>query len=616
MKKYIAILSSYWGWLAAVLVGLAVFYIGNIPYSDAQLAADEFNGDFAFHGYLHYPEDMDSYRVFTAQSARGQWLFSNPVMPDAQSGSYVNVVWLVAGKIQWLTGCSFGTIVTLLRFFGTMLLACGIFYFLRRILGRPLRAVVGTIGVFAVSGLGWVAMIPSELPNSLGEESPFLQFVYSSYFYIGSIFKALFVRQAGMRMPVPDTYTEVSAFFQSFLVPHAAIAVGLTLLVVALYADGFVLKSSRRRYAAAILLLVLQTIRPYEGFTVFGFLAVLESGYLISQVLKKRLALRTVKTFLAVLWQRCWPLLPSALMLVYYRWLMFHTPIWRAWGSGNTYPPPPGELFFLAFFWGLVGLSLLSLWLFAGGFRKKRVTTAKDCGKDPVIISRPLAAVLLGYATWHIILLYGLGLSIAWRTSAPLGVVAPMALMVAGYVIFDWLVQSLKLHRYASRAIAAVVLVSMLVLVVPSSIHAYIHAQDISKKFNRYYFIETVVNDAMDWAGKNLPAGSTVFTHGHYGLKIPAYGDLKVMLWHKDITPYFNAKKADYASFYNNDNRESRIRLLDAYDIDFIMQGPIDLKYAVNPDLDTADYLQKIFDNEFVKIYRVLPETFYPKDAE
>ena len=617
MKRYFMWLKTWRGALAAMALGLAVFAVGSIPYDDARQAADAFNGDFVYHGYLHYPEDMDSYRVFTAQSARGQWLFTNPVMPDRQSGSYVNLLWLAAGKIQWLTGCPFGCIVSLLRLVAALLLAGAIYYFLRRILVLRRRALVGTFMVFLTSGLGWAAMVPAEIPVALKDESPVMRFLYMGYFYLGSLFKWLFVRSAGPRMPSPDLYTEVSAFFQAAWVPHVAVAVGITLLVVALYADGFVRRLPRRRYAAAGLLFILQMIRPYEGFAVFGFLVLLELGFAISLLVRKRLAFRQPGRLFFFLCDRLWPLAPSFLILGYYRWLLYTSPTWRAWGGGNTYPPPSGELFLLAFFWALVGLSLLTLWLFAGGFRKKKQSRASDGKKagcaDAVPTSRIMATVLLGYGMWHIILLYGLNLSFAWRTSAPLGVVGAMALVVAGYVIYDWAVRSLCLKHVTAYIAGTALLLIAAVLVVPSNIQSFTQAEDISKTFNRYYFMEAVVDDAMDWAGKNLPVDSMVFTHGHYGLKLPAYGDLKVMLWHKDITPYFRAKKADYAAFYSTEDRARRIRLLNAYHIDFIMQGPVDVKWARYPDLDGEDYLTKIYDNGFVKIYRVIPEMLQPQ---
>ncbi len=591
---------DWWGLAIVLVAAVGLFWLTELPYQYADKTALSHDGQWVFSGYLHYPEDMETYKAFMAQSARGRWLFIEPAFKEKQHGAYFNLLWLIGGKLQWLFGASFDSVFAFFRLLGWVLLLLGVYLLLRHIVRSSVGAAfLALLSVF-VSGIGWVSILPSKVPQAVQDYSPALRTTYMFFFHIGSWLRALLSLPEHLP-PSPDIYTETSGFFQAAWLPHVAINIGL-LLVAAYFLLGLLRPDGRGRPTFALPGLIgaaIVLIRPYEFVPFFG-LYLLVAGFVAYSAYRKEgraAAVLVLKN--AGLWA-----LPSLAGAIYYAWLVYVNPLWRVWGTANSYPAPDVLIFLRAFFWGLVAyVALTAAMLYrvlVGKLRKKKLPAGS--------FEHSAVGLFVLWVLFVLVAIYSGIFGFAWRLTAAFGILVSVGLAIALYRLGFVPLFALLKNRMVSVLVSVVVSLAVFVLVSPSNLHSYIEKFEISNRFNRYYFLERPVKEAMEWAGANVPAGSVIFTHGFYGLKLPSYGDFRPVLWHKDQTPLFVQRKADYYAFLNTDIPEDRERILGYYGVDVVFWGIVDRNQSQYPNLDGLPFLSKIYENEFVSIYAVLKD--------
>jgi len=336
-------------------------------------------------------------------------------------------------------------------------------------------------------------------------------------------------------------------------------------------------------------------IRPYEGLSFLGlcFLTLIPV-----YIARRKENLRF--NILILL-----PIITMTLILTYYYYLFFVNPYWRVWGEGNLYPPPSFDQFRFAFFFGFYGTILLAVFTIGSALKDKFAKKQAAAAAGERGARRKLIYILIAWVGWHIFLLYGGFLTFAWRTTAPLGLIAPIAMAIFAESFFLGKISALIKNKAVNSTIFAVCIVAILAFSTPSNMHSIAERYEDVNEFNRYFFIEKDTVEAFKWAGENLPPKAKVLTHGHYSLKLPSYGDIRPILWHKDQTPDFKMRLDDYARFNNSESDADREAILAFYDVDFLFRGPLDEKWGTDYDYDSFPLLKKIYSNKLVSIYKI-----------
>ncbi len=370
IRKFLhrADLSSARFWIPAALFAFAV---GSLP---TLYALGQQDGQHVFRGYLHYPEDMESYAMWMRQAANGAWLFVNPYEFADHPAVYFNSLWLFCGKLMGIFGLSFGTMLQLLRLGGSFVLAAG-FFRLTRVLfpdtdNRPL------LGLFLLgSGFGWLFRVL---------ETPLVS---------------------------PDVYTELYPFVQTALVPHAALAHGLLLFALEAAVRSERTGDLRPALCSGLLLFLLGTFRAYEPAV---GLAVLGAWFAVRFSFRSEHRAAVAKRALVCL-------IPPLIPLVYTGWLTRFSTGFSVWSRTNVYPPPDVLSMALALGVLLPAGIVFALQTFVLSVRRP------DSARPPD--SRGFPTLWLIVAT---LLMFGGFLPFAWRTCAPF--TTPFFLALGGLV--------------------------------------------------------------------------------------------------------------------------------------------------------------------------------------
>ena len=323
-----------------LLVIVVLLGTGGIPYLTALGNED---AQHVFSGYLHYPEDMDSYAMWVNQSASGAWLFSNRYDSSRPAPAYFNPLWLISGKLRSLFGLSFGAILQLLRLFGGAMLLL-VFW---RLLGEfkvPDSQRLAGLCLFAFGGgLGWLYH-----PLSLAA-------------------------------PPPDLYTELFPFVQVTLVPHVAVSHALFLAAMAMVLRAEREKSPAWSLSAGGLLFLLGSFRVYD--LVVGCCTA--ALFLLPGLFTGDHRVKKLTRAAAVL-------LPPVPILFYAWWLSTKAPGFSIWSETNIYPPPPVHSL-------LLGVGLVSFGA-AGWFATVIRRPLRMSKPDSLVLAWLLAAWFLMYS--------------------------------------------------------------------------------------------------------------------------------------------------------------------------------------------------------------------------
>lgn len=503
--------------MAALLFG-----VGWIPYHAASSAQGP---EHVFHGYLHFPEDMDSYAAFIRQSHDGATLFHNPYAPDNPAPVYWNSLWWLAGKFQPREGIQFPATVQTLRLVAIALLVAGFWALTGQLGMRRATRLMGLVWFGFGAGLGWLAeFIP--LPAA----------------------------------PV-DYYTELFPFFQATFVPHAGIAHGLLLLLLATVLLADKRESPGYHLLAALLMGLLGSFRPYEMIVA----ALLIALWGILRLIQTRQRATLLATWLV--------LLPALGWGLYWFWLSRWAPGFEVWSESNTYPPPPLYLLLLGVGFPLLGLlaAPLAHW------------------KSPPQAPTAFRFVWLWLGVALLLMLGGV-LPFAWRTCAPFA--TPFVLLAL-----------LGLERLVASEKRRTVLVLVLLLASLASNGVVLASKlDEIRQQSPYYFQPPEVLRAMRWLGENYP-GAVVMTHGHIGMKLPAHGPLFAITGHKDMTADFVTKRFDYHRFINAPGPREAEAVLDRWRVDTVFYGPLDRRFGTF-DPGALRGWRQLLENRLVAIYQ------------
>ncbi|MBC8230641.1 hypothetical protein H8E77_13920 [bacterium] len=525
--------------LAIYILGILLFtytpyFIGHVK----PIPSKEFNEHLVFY------DDMNSYLSYVKQSANGRWLFQNQFTPEEHSGVFINLKWLVLGKISRIFKTSLRTDFQIERIVGAITLIFGFYLlsslFIQNKFVRKVALLVFSLG----GGFGWIYILSLAVQKLFHSDILTIPFVPR------------------------DTSSGLHPFFQMMLNPHFSIAHGILLLTYSLYTIGEMKNDVKYYVFSGISCAVLGFVRPFDMLVCF--LAVFMFVILL-YISKRELSLH--QTFLRFL-----PILMGLPVMLYNLYVFKLHPVFKWWNIQNVFTERP--LMILLFSMGFVPFLVLNN---IGGFANLREKETKN-----IFLIGTIAAIsVLAFSTPFL------------KFAPQFGTIWMGSLVIFGIMKVEKpLLSALSRKRYIYFLLFAFLLVN-------SFTSIWLLKWKCDEVWQGKHHTDSRLITAFDWLEENSSPSDIVLSSYPTGNKIPRYSGNKVFCGYGYNTVDFNGKINAVKQFFNLETSDKyRLDLIKKYKIEYLFHGPSERaigKYI--PEI--SPFLKQVYQNDIVMIYSV-----------
>lgn len=534
-------------WKMVAWLSLAVIIITTIPIAVgfiAQPAGKIFTGFQTTN-----TTDTPVYYSWIEQARNGHFLFSNLFTPEEEPRFIFDPFWLAVGFLAKISSLSGFLAYQLARFFLIpVFLAVAytfISYFFQDI-GR--RKMCLFFLVFA-SGLGGLVWLTVNLLEPL----------------IWDIWLA----------PMDLWVAESTTFFPLYHSPHFTASLTCTISIFLLMLLSFDQKKIIYSVAAGFVALFLFTFHPYHVPTIIGVLGIY---LLVQSIYDKKIRWDIVKhsSVAGVI---------ASPAVLYHFWIL--SAFWtRQQHALQNNLITPGLINF-ALSYGLI--LIFSFFGIAAITLKKN----KD-GKDLFLLVWWTAQLVFPYLP-----IFNFQRKLLEGTHFVLVITA-----IVGLALLKKLIEErLGRGKIFTNPIALIIIFSVSLgltnyTIIARDTHSYLGQLSLSYLTREKY-------EAMAWFRENTPENSVIFSTYANGNLIPAFGLRKVYLGHWGMTADAKTKEIWVNLFFTKYGREQQGYFLKTNLIDYLFYGPEEKKFKkFTPD--QANYLEKVYQNNEVEIYKVL----------
>lgn len=534
-----------------LLIALTVITAQQMPYVLGHLWA---RSGTEYTGLLINVED-GGYLSKIGQGMAGVWLYRNPFTTEEHAPVFIQVFYLTLGHLA--QGCNLSAVAVwhVARVGTSLILAIVLFAFISQWLHDPTQRRVAF--VLGLLGAGW-------------------DFVWFPF----EVFDPLSAAPLDWRMP------ESHLFFSMLTYPHYAVNITLTIVVLwcvwRVWNDGL---SSVTRWILILIAGVSNTllVLVYPFFLLVP-LSVLSVGYVW-------LVWRARK----ILWQQAVRgavvfLLPMPLLL-YYLNVLITNPVMRLWDAQAVTLSPNPIHYLLSY----APYLIVGLW----GFKRNIVTRSRLA----LLWIWIVVIALLVYTPVNPQRRFIQGLHV------PMTIVAVNGLYGAVLPWFErtrFFVALCRRPRYSGGGVRNLVVIVFLCITSLASMYVWLGGIVQSAVIQPYPFFRPIAElQAMDWLRANTSPSDAVLSSYWTGSFIPARAGNRVFVGHLYETIYFAEKRAAVEKFFDATMDDvSRITLLRDYHIAYVFWGKAERELGAF-DPERASYLQRVFANDEVRIYRV-----------
>lgn len=462
-----------------IFVSLCALLLTEIPYKACRDAAP---AGSVFIGQIAVAEDINSYYSFMRQAALGHIVFSNTMTYIDHRPVFVNVEFLVLGKLMGWFGWSPQTVFEVWRVAGVFALIAGFATLAHVALHSEFQRRVALVLCAFGGGFGWLLTIFARM--GLLSIRPGLD----------------------LQNPALDLNSGIQPFLQMARNPHFSLPHGTFLLAFAC----MVLAERTRRakwYGIAGIIAVLHGLmRPYDLISLFTILPVF---ILLECAWARRVEWR---------WNmvRSAPLVLTAPLLLYYAYLFSVHPVFKYWASQGGHPAP------IPVHWHLVSLGL-ALVLFIG-----RVLRARS---QP--IATPDERLVLVWGASLIVLFHSYRFVPFMPYTPQLAVPSVTPLIVIGVTLLPTL-KGMAAHQRRYWLAMGVLLVSANALSTP----VYLRQESRRAPADPLHYIRTADIDAVAWLNNHTRETDVVLAKYPYGTRISQYLNARVAVGHWALSPH------------------------------------------------------------------------------
>jgi hypothetical protein len=543
---------QYWEWVWIAGWSIGILILLSLPYLyGVYLSTPEKQ----FGGFVLGIEDGNSYLGKMRLGAGGVWSFHIFYTSEAHAGAYIFLFHLLLGKLARVSGLSLILVYHLARlFFGGFLLIT-VYYFTAFFTSLvPVRRLVFLL-VALGSGLGWLIL-------SLGAVERF-------------------------GLPLDFYSPEAFSFHLLFGLPHLALAESLLL-----WSFLFVLVAWERQnfwfaiFAGLVLL----------GMTLIAAFYIIVAGAVIATALIGRSLQRwsTRSMSGAQLVRAGWNELKLATVALlfalpyclYTAYIFSTNMVFRSWAEQNVIVSPSPLHYILAF-------GLLAVLAICGGWREWKSKSSLSS----LLISWCLVVPILVFIPFNLQRRLTLGFQV------PLSI---LAVLGGWWLLFERknLITQPGSQGWRIVSLIFVALLSFSNLFILAGTFIQVHQQPPA------IFHPGAEVAAAEWLGTQIAGDEVVLAAYETGNILPAYSQVRVFVGHGPETIRSGEKRELVRRFFTATTSEFwRKQLLFDYGIHYLYYGSRERSLGAF-DPAEATYLEMIFDNGSVQLYRVqdIPE--------
>ncbi|MBI1281954.1 MAG: hypothetical protein GC179_27765 [Anaerolineaceae bacterium] len=548
-------------WLYLSIFIVVLLAITAIPYFYAQRLA---GADKHFMGIVFNIPDHFQYFSWMRES-QTKFLVPNQLTPEYSTPLLFNLLWWVLGRIDSVTHLGYANLYQITRLVAGAFAAFSVFWFCGLIFTNRAKRWTAFLIAMLASGLGWVMIVVKFLTKA--DNAPFPFTIYTS---------------------------EPNSFFTVMSFPHFTIATALITLVF-----GMVLLAQRTqklRYAwyGAIICLILTLQHSYDFFTICGVIAMYG---LFLWIRDRKFPLYILKVGIIIVIVAVWPALQAF-------YITTADAVWKGvlsqFDNAGAWTPAP---YLLPILMGIA-------WLLAIWSIKIRMPW-KD--RDDTHL------FLLAWFLSHFILIYlplnfQIHLLSGWQVV--IGVLATIGLYTR---VLPLLQRMFKNTSPARLALIATVI--LLVLVVPTNLYLvgqrFLDIKRASEQAeipddptspsasDNRLFISNGEYSALKYLETQVKSDDVVLANLGMGQFVPAITGARTFIGHWAQTLKFKDKFAMVQTFYNEATPDAdRQALLNTYKVTYLIYSPEEAQLG-KFDPSKASYLQQVFDEGNVKVYKV-----------
>lgn len=531
------------GILAGLLLGLALFAAGTLPYADAWATAPP---HLVYTGILFDVPDHAQYWTWIAESRRSLFI-ANTMTPEVNAAVFVNpMMWLLA-RVQEGAGLSFAALMQVWRAMAALLLGVAIVGAMRCFVpdaaARRSAIWVAVIG----SGFGWSLVVAKRV---LGlPDVPFPQDIY---------------------------IVEPNTFFASFAYPYLALAQGLVLVTMLGIWKAHEESGPSGWILAAAGSCLLALFHPYDLITVYSVL-----GAFWAREAWRRRGIPTRLTWAVILVGSC-----SAPIAWYYRSLTLDDPLWRSilaqYANAGVWTPPHLHLVVL------MGLPLLlAVVAFARAWQSQTasrfIATWALVGLGLIYVPTVFQVKLLTGWQFPIAILAGL----AWHQT----VVPALRHGLKGWGWSD--------ERWARSATAVLV-----VLVVPTNIYLFAWRVVDLRRHEAPYFLHRDEMAALEWLAATTTPNDVVLAPLELGQFVPNHGRTRAYVAHWAMTNRFFERRQAVERFFDPATTDSeRMAILERDGVTLVLRGFLPAG-RLTYDPARSEVFDTVFDRPHAAVFR------------
>lgn len=503
---------------------------------------------------LHYTGlsfDGDDYNLYYAYMTRSadHILLPNPVDIYPETPTFFNLLWFTLGRLAAVLHLPVEVVMQGFRLAAGASFLLGLWWFCGLFLREPAQRRAAYLLAVLTSGFEWLSFLLGRALHAPPDQ------------WLGRLLAHL-----GLELGDGNT------FYILLAMPHFLL---ISLLLLGIYAGQWrTYESGQARWAwlAGGLTLLLGFIRPYDLAAVF--LIVLAYALLMRRrdaAPWRQLAYRVAAT-----------LVPSVLPLLYFVRLGTGDPEYQKITAQLYYPIEPTQVLWV---FGVTAILVLLTW--DGLFPLRDRSRGELLLKTWLLASGLLLFIPGPLANWHF--------TTGWQ--APLAILAIQAL-------YQRVLPALKRPVWPRIALAAVLLAG--VPTIGLRLYQEFNSLRQGETLGRYLTDDEAA--AFAWLRSEGQAPTVVLSGLTTGSFIVRYTDAHAALGNGDFTPDAASRQARSQRFFQAETEDAdRRATLRDLRITYVYEGEEERSFGAFA-LDTAPYLRRVYGNEKVQIYQVVPE--------
>jgi hypothetical protein len=487
--------------------------------------------------------DKEVYYSYIEQIKQGNFLLKDLYTSEPQTRLTFNIFWVSIGTFARIFNLSSPLSFFLFQIFLTPFLIISIYALLVLIWQSKTKRKIALLFTIFSSGLGTLLII-------------FLK------------------KTPEFSKPLDLTIAEAFTFTTILNSPHLIASLMLIILTFIFIYLAIENKNIKQSIIAGILALILFQFHPYHLPTIYG----VSFGYLILYSFKnKQNIFKNLKYFLIMIFIS----IPS---IIYHLIILKIDPISIGKSYQNICYSPKFTITLMSYGLLLIG-AVIYTWIF---IRKKEIKNIK--------------LFLMTWFTLQFILIY-VPIQLQRRLTAGLHI--PLAILTI--LLFFYLQNKFK-YQISKKRINKYLFVFIIFIIFGGSNAFNIIRVSTEQNIDNWkilYYLKDKKIEAIEWLKNNANDQETILSGYINGGLIPSISGRTVLLGHGHETLDFYGKYHEMRFFFSINHNDKEIEYLNKYDINYIFYSDLEKKIGKwTPQ--NKEYLEKVFDNQEIQIYKVL----------